>query len=151
MCSQGIRFRGFTIPECQEKLPKAKGGQEPLPEGLFWLLLTGDIPTEEQASWFSTMSDKHYLSPTHILKPPSYNKCGFQVRGLSKDWASRAALPGHVVTMLNNFPSNVHPMSQLVAACSALNSESKFAKAYSEGTHKSKYWEVCPRFYCVYL
>ena len=34
-------------------------------------------------------------------------------------------------------------MSQLVAACSALNSESKFAKAYSEGTHKSKYWEVC--------
>ena len=78
-------------------------------------------------------------------------KCGFQVRGLSKDWASRAALPGHVVTMLNNFPSNVHPMSQLVAACSALNSESKFAKAYSEGTHKSKYWEVCPRFYCVYL
>ena len=68
MSSQGIRFRGFTIPECQEKLPKAKGGQEPLPEGLFWLLLTGDIPTEEQASWFSTMSDKHYLSPTHILK-----------------------------------------------------------------------------------
>ena len=50
MSSQGIRFRGFTIPECQEKLPKAKGGQEPLPEGLFWLLLTGDIPTEEQAS-----------------------------------------------------------------------------------------------------
>ena len=44
--------------------------------------------------------------------------------------------------MLNNFPSNVHPMSQLVAACSALNSESKFAKAYSEGTHKTKYWEV---------
>ena len=66
----------------------------------------------------------------------------FQVRDLSKDWASRAALPGHVVTMLNNFPSNVHPMSQLVAACSALNSESKFAKAYSEGTHKTKYWEV---------
>ena len=77
MSSQGIRFRGFTIPECQEKLPKAKGGQEPLPEGLFWLLLTGDIPTEEQASWFSTMSDKHYLSPTRILKPPSYNKMWF--------------------------------------------------------------------------
>ena len=53
LSSQGIRFRGYTIPDCQEKLPKAKGGQEPLPEGLFWLLLTGDIPTEEQASWFS--------------------------------------------------------------------------------------------------
>ena len=31
-------------------LPKAKGGEEPLPEGLFWLLVTGQIPTEEQVS-----------------------------------------------------------------------------------------------------
>ena len=61
---------------------------------------------------------------------------------MSKEWASRAALPGHVVTMLNNFPSNVHPMSQFAAAITALNSESKFAKAYADGIHKSKYWEV---------
>merc|ERR1712226_1510865 len=109
---EGIRFRGYTIPECQELLPKAPGGNEPLPEGLFWLLLTGDIPTEAQ------------------------------VRALSKEWASRAALPGHVVTMLNNFPAHVHPMSQLVAAVTALNSESKFAQGYSDGIHKSKYWEA---------
>merc|ERR1712209_320319 len=108
---EGIRSRGYTIPECQELLPKAPGGAEPLPEGLFWLLLTGDIPTEAQ------------------------------VRALSKEWASRAALPGRVVTMLNNFPSNVHPMSQFAAAITALNSESKFAKAYADGIHKSKYWE----------
>ena len=44
--------------------------------------------------------------------------------------------------MLNNFPAHMHPMSQLVAAVSALNTESKFAKAYGEGIHKSKYWEV---------
>lgn len=31
---EGIRFRGKTIPECQKLLPKAPGGQEPLPEGL---------------------------------------------------------------------------------------------------------------------
>jgi len=43
---EGIRFRGYTIPECQELLPKAPGGEEPLPEGLFWLLVTGEIPTE---------------------------------------------------------------------------------------------------------
>merc|ERR1712142_1043411 len=43
---EGIRFRGYTIPECQELLPKAPGGAEPLPEGLFWLLLTGEIPNE---------------------------------------------------------------------------------------------------------
>jgi citrate synthase len=76
---EGIRFRGYTIPECQELLPKAPGGQEPLPEGLFWLLLTGEIPTEEQ------------------------------VRGLSADWASRAELPSHVVTLLNNLPSKSTP------------------------------------------
>jgi len=109
---EGIRFRGYTIPECQELLPKAPGGAEPLPEGLFWLLVTGEIPTEAQ------------------------------VKGLSEDWASRAELPSHVVTMLNNFPSNLHPMAQLIAACAAMNSESKFAQAYSDGVHKSKYWET---------
>ena len=109
---EGIRFRGYTIPECQELLPKAAGGAEPLPEGLFWLLVTGDVPTAEQA------------------------------KSLSLDWASRAELPSHVVTMLNNFPSHLHPMAQFSAAISALNSESKFAKAYSEGVHKSKYWET---------
>jgi len=108
---EGIRFRGLSIPECQRMLPKAKGGDEPLPEGLFWLLITGDVPNEAQ------------------------------VKSLSKEWANRADLPAHVVTMLNNFPSNLHPMSQFSAAITALNSESKYAKAYSEGLHKSKYWE----------
>jgi len=109
---EGIRFRGYTIPECQDLLPRAPGGGEPLPEGLFWLLVTGEIPTEAQ------------------------------VKSLSEDWASRAELPNHVVQMLNNFPANLHPMSQFCAAIAALNSESKFAKAYSEGVHKSKYWET---------
>src|SRR5437879_9681498 len=44
---EGIRFRGYSIPELQEKLPKAKGGTEPLPEGLFHLMLLGELPTEE--------------------------------------------------------------------------------------------------------
>lgn len=108
---EGIRFRGYSIPECQKLLPKAKGGNEPLPEGLFWLLITGDIPNDAQ------------------------------VKAISKEWANRAGLPSHVVTMLNNFPSNLHPMSQFSAAITALNSESKFAKAYSDGVKKTQYWE----------
>merc|ERR1711963_974785 len=52
-----------------------------------------------------------------------------------------AELPSHVVTLLNNLPSNVHPMTQFASAIAALNSESKFAKAYKQGVHKSKYWE----------
>lgn len=61
---------------------------------------------------------------------------------VSKEWAKRAALPSHVVTMLDNFPTNLHPMSQFSAAITALNSESSFARAYSEGVNKTKYWEV---------
>ena len=33
-------------------------------------------------------------------------------------------------------------MSQFSAGITALNSESKFAKAYSDGVKKSLYWEV---------
>lgn len=55
-----------------------------------------------------------------------------QVRAVSKDWASRADLPSHVADMIASFPSTMHPMTQLVAAVTALQMESKFAKAYNE-------------------
>jgi len=109
---EGIRFRGYSIPECQQLLPKAAGGAEPLPEGLFWLLCTGEVPTQEQVAW------------------------------LSGEWAARADLPTHVVNMLDQLPNNVHPMSQLSCALTALNTESKFMEAYSKGVHKSLYWEL---------
>jgi len=108
---EGITFRGYSIPQCRELLPKAPNGQEPLPEGLFWLLLTGDIPNSEQ------------------------------VKAVSKMWASNADLPSHVVTLLNNFPSHLHPMSQFSAAVTACNTESVFAKSYREGVPKTKYWQ----------
>lgn len=65
-----------------------------------------------------------------------------QVKAVSKAWAQQADLPSHVVTMLNNFPSNVHPMSQLSAAITACNTESKFVQAYNKGAPKGTYWEV---------
>jgi citrate synthase len=43
--NEGIRFRGHTIPELRAKLPKVPGGTEPLPEGLFYLMVLGEIPT----------------------------------------------------------------------------------------------------------
>jgi len=107
---EGIRFRGYSIPECQKLLPKADGGNEPLPEGIFYLLLTGEIPTKAQ------------------------------VDAISKEWAARAELPQHVVMMLNNFPEDVHPMTQFATAIAALNKDSKFAKAYSDGVAKQDYW-----------
>ncbi|KAH8994798.1 citrate synthase [Lactarius akahatsu] len=107
---EGIRFRGKTIPEIQAQLPKAPGGSEPLPEGLFWLLVTGEIPTAEQ------------------------------VAELSKDWAARAAIPEFVEEILDRCPPTLHPMSQFSLAVTALNHNSAFAKAYAEGITKKEYW-----------
>lgn len=90
LSDEGIRFRGKTIPECQALLPKAPGGSEPLPEALFWLLLTGEIPTQEQ------------------------------VTDLSKDWAARAAIPEFVEEILDRCPPTLHPMSQFSLAVTAV-------------------------------
>jgi citrate synthase len=110
---EGIRFRGFSIPELQEKLPKAKGGQEPLPEALFWLMMTGEIPSEED---------------THAL---------------SADWAERAKnIPEHVFKAIDALPINTHPMTLLVVGSMALQTESIFAKKYAEGVNKKDYWAI---------
>lgn len=45
---EGIRFRGYTIPEVLEKLPKPPGAEIPYVEGFIYLLLTGDIPTKKE-------------------------------------------------------------------------------------------------------
>ena len=57
---EGIRFRGYSIPECQKLLPKAPGGEEPLPEGLFWLLCTGEVPNADQVKAVSKVWNHHY-------------------------------------------------------------------------------------------
>jgi citrate synthase len=109
---EGIRFRGLTIPEAQAALPKVPGGKEPLPEGLFWLLVTGEVPTEEQ------------------------------VKGLSAEWAARAEIPDFVKELIDRCPNTLHPMSQFSLAVTALNHDSAFAKAYAQGVHKRDYWQT---------
>ena len=63
---EGIRFRGYTIPECKEKLPTAIPGGEPLPEGMLWLLLTGDIPNAEQVAQLSSDLRKRSILPSYV-------------------------------------------------------------------------------------
>ena len=46
----GITFRGHSIPEFCERSQKAPGGSEPLPEVMFFLLLTGRYPTNDELS-----------------------------------------------------------------------------------------------------
>jgi len=109
---EGIRFRGYSIPELQQKLPKAKGGGEPLPEGLFYLMLIGELPTDEDASHVTSV------------------------------WQRRSHVPNHVFAAIEALPMNAHPMTQFVIAIMALQTESQFAKKYAAGMNKKDYWEA---------
>ncbi len=108
---EGIRFRGYTIPELREKLPKAKGGTEPLPEGVFYLMLLGELPTQDD------------------------------VTSLTNNWARRSNVPKHVFDVLDRLPQKTHPMTQFCIAVMAMQTESLFAAAYKKGTSKKKYWD----------
>ncbi|MFZ9719360.1 MAG: citrate/2-methylcitrate synthase, partial [Chitinophagaceae bacterium] len=107
---EGIRFKGYSIPELQEKLPKAPGGSEPLPEGLFYLMLIGELPTQEEAE--------------HVTDV----------------WQRRSHVPNHVFAAIDALPLNTHPMTMFVTGVMALQTESYFAKKYSEGISKKEYW-----------
>jgi len=63
---EGIRFRGYSIPQLRESLPK--GDQEPRPEGLFWLMLIGEVPTEEEVNWLTEEWKKRSEVPKHVFQ-----------------------------------------------------------------------------------
>src|SRR5258708_20920234 len=109
---EGIRCRGYSIPELQQRLPKAQGGTEPLPEGLFHLMLLGVLPTEED------------------------------VHDITANWQRRSHVPNHVFGAIEALPKDSHPMTQFVVAIMALQTESKFAERYAKGMSKKDYWEA---------
>lgn len=108
--NEGIRFRGYSIPELREKLPKAEGGIEPLPEGLFHLMLLGELPTHE---------DVEHISAT---------------------WARRSHVPNYVFDVIESLPTGTHPMTQFSIGVMALQRESIFAKEYAKGINKKDHW-----------
>ncbi len=108
---EGIRFRGYTIPELRKALPKAPGGTEPLPEGIFYLMLVGELPTQDDVTF------------------------------ITNEWAKRSVVPKHVFDVLDKLPVEAHPMTQFVTAVMAMQTESVFAKAYAKGISKKDYWD----------
>src|SRR5260370_36973737 len=66
---EGIRFRGYTLPELKEKLPKAPDGAEPLPEGLFHLMLLGELPTEDNVNHITSVLQRRSHVPNHVFAP----------------------------------------------------------------------------------
>lgn len=108
----GIRFRGYSIPELREKLPKASGGTEPLPEGLFYLMLVGSLPSDDA------------------------------VQHVSSVWQRRSHVPNHVFATIEALPVSTHPMTQFVVAIMSLQTESQFSKRYAKGMGKKDYWDA---------
>ena len=108
---EGIRFRGHTIPETLEKLPKTSDGEMPYVEGLIYLLLTGDIPTESE------------------------------VNELVEEFKKRAEVPEYVFNVLRALPKDSHPMSMFSNAILAMERESEYVKAYRKGIGKMDHWD----------
>lgn len=97
---KGLIIRGIPIGDLTEKSP----------EEVFWLLLTGELPTNAQ------------------------------VKDLSDDLKARAKVPDYVWKVLEAMPKDSHPMAMFDTAILVMERESKFRLNYDLGMKKSDYW-----------
>lgn len=98
---KGLVIRGYPILDLTDKLP----------EEVFWLMLTGELPNAEE------------------------------LKDLQSELKKRSAIPDYVYALLKAFPKDAHPMSMLSALITALTNESKFRKEYDKGMKKDVYWD----------
>ena len=108
--NEGIRFRGYTIPEVLEKLPKLQDTDIPFAGGLYYLLLIGELPTQTQAL------------------------------EVENEWKTRASVPQFVFDVISAMPADAHPMMLFSTAILALQNESLFTRQYHQGMRKEEYW-----------
>ena len=108
---EGIRFRGYTIPETMEALPKVPGSEMPYVEGFFYLLLTGDIPSEED------------------------------VKDVAEEFNNRQHVPDYVFDVVRALPKDTHPMVMFSSAILSMERESEFVKEYNAGLGKMDLWK----------
>jgi len=98
---QGLIIRGKPILKIQDKLP----------EEIFWLLITGDLPTADELELFQ------------------------------KELKAHGEVPNYIWKVLKAMPKTSHPMAMLDTAILAMENESVFRKRYTEGMAKTDYWE----------
>jgi citrate synthase len=109
--NEGIRYRNYTLTELFQKLPKPKGAEVPYVEGVLYLLLTGDMPTE-----------------TNVAE-------------VLDEMKKRRILPRYIIEIIEAFPKGTHPMTIFSAAILAMHRESFFSKKYDAGISKLDYWD----------
>lgn len=100
---KGVILRGHPIMDLTDKLP----------EEIFYLLLTGELPDAEA------------------------------LKSLQGEIADRSKTPEYVFDVLRAMPKDAHPMAMFNTAMLALQGESSFAKKYDEGMSKTDHWEPC--------
>ncbi len=97
---KGLIIRGIPIGELTEKLP----------EEIFYLLVTGELPDEAS------------------------------LKALQKDLAERSRVPAYVWKVLEAMPKDSHPMAMFDTGILVMERESVFRKQYTEGMKKTDYW-----------
>ncbi|HEY3448271.1 MAG TPA: citrate (Si)-synthase [Myxococcales bacterium] len=99
---KGLLIRGKPIGELAERLP----------EEIWYLLLTGELPSAEELA------------------------------DLQKDWAAQAKVPDYVFKVLDAMPADSHPMAMFNTAVLVMERESVFRARYDKGMKKDDYWDA---------
>ncbi|MDP6878292.1 MAG: citrate (Si)-synthase [Candidatus Neomarinimicrobiota bacterium] len=82
-----------------------------LPEEVFYLLLTGDLPNQEQLADLQNQLIAHQDVPEYVWK------------------------------VIDAMPENSHPMTMLSIAIQSMRVDSLFVEKFNEGTRKDDYWK----------
>tara|TARA_B100001250_G_scaffold257001_1_gene221268 strand:+ start:288 stop:1550 length:1263 start_codon:yes stop_codon:yes gene_type:complete len=98
---KGLIIRGHSILDITNILP----------EEAFYLLLTGELPSQEQLSDLQNQLNEHRIAPDYVWK------------------------------VLDAMPENSHPMTMLSIAIQSMRIESIFVEKFNEGTSKKDYWK----------
>ena len=98
---KGLVIRGIPLKDLFETWP----------EDIFWLLCTGELPTDDER------------------------------KDLQEEYKKYAGVPSYVWDVLKAMPKDSHPMCMLDTAILAMEGESKYRARYAEGMKKEDYWE----------
>lgn len=112
-------YRGLTIPEVIALLPRE--GRSPSAEAVFWLLLTGDVPTQQQtASLIADWTSRR-------------KKC--------TEWWS-GPRGETIASILRSMPETITPLHKLSVALTIFDISKQEKEAKKHGAMPYTYWEV---------
>jgi citrate synthase len=108
---EGLKIHQLPIRQVIEQLPRRKDHEYPLIGGLYFFLLTGQMPNLEEAE------------------------------EMESEWKKRMTIPDFIEKMLRSMPANEHPMTMFSQAILAMQSTSKFAREYNNSLQREDFWK----------